>query len=616
MLRICLLGCLLLEANARSTVLNATRHLGIAGQPEWSIFEGRKPDGTNLVLSFDAPEVEGAQTLFIRQDDVKQDWTVTLNGKRLGMLFLMEAPLVHSLAVPAGLLKAQANRLEISGRAADEILIHEVWIEREPQFSPVQVSVRERGPCRITVVDEQGHLAALNVYGRTNLAVRPGVIYTPDGQVRVGLRPGRHTVYALRGPEFSVGEAVIEVPGTGEVSIEVKRQVDTAGWIAADTHMHTLALSKHGDASVPERVLTIAGEGLDLAIVTEHNLHADYAEAARELGLSDRFTSVPGNEVTTKKGHFNIFPVALAARPPDHTLENWPLLFEKIRATPDVRVAIINHPTDVHSGFVPFAATNLDQATGRNLRGDFDFEFDSMEVINSAAMNSDWMAPFRAWFALLNRGLKITAVASSDSHDVSRFIVGQGRTYIRGDDSNPGEIDVAQACENLKRGRAVASLGLFVNLSIRGAGPGDMVSVSGGELELVGRVAAPSWMKATKAVIYANGEVLIEVNAAASFTLRIPAPKHDTYYVIIAQGPGATNQFWSVARPYQPSSKVWEPLVIGATNPVWVDADGDGKFSSSRDYAKELMALPADEARAKLAEHSGSVAAHLAELRN
>jgi hypothetical protein len=48
-----------------------------------------------------------------------------------------------------------------------------------------------------------------------------------------------------------------------------------------------------------------------------------------------------------------------------------------------------------------------------------------MEVITSAAMQSDIMQLYRDWFALLNRGYRLTAIASSDTHDVARFILGQ-----------------------------------------------------------------------------------------------------------------------------------------------------------------------------------------------
>ena len=62
----------------------------------------------------------------------------------------------------------------------------------------------------------------------------------------------------------------------------------------------------------------------------------------------------------------------------------------------------------------------------------------AMEVVNSGAVISDGLALPRDWMGLLNRGLMLTPVGSSDSHDVARYIVGQGRTYVRCDDRRSG----------------------------------------------------------------------------------------------------------------------------------------------------------------------------------
>src|ERR1043165_5622981 len=53
--------------------------------------------------------------------------------------------------------------------------------------------------------------------------------------------------------------------------------------------------------------------------------------------------------------------------------------------------------------------------------------------------------------------------------------------------------------------------------------------------------------------------------------------------------PGWRSPHWAIPRPYQPTSRVWEPRVIGSTNPIWVDGDGDGKFTPARAYAKSLI---------------------------
>ncbi|HEX7859754.1 MAG TPA: CehA/McbA family metallohydrolase, partial [Verrucomicrobiae bacterium] len=431
-------------------------------------------------------------------------------------------------------------------------------------------------------------------------------------------------------PEYSMEkqEVVIEEKADGEnegaLQFELRREVGTTNWVAADTHIHTLSLSKHGDALLQERMVTLAGEGIEMAIATEHNLHASYAEAAREVGVEKFFTVVPGNEVTTKRGHFNVFPVSTGAPPADFNVVDWPQLIPAIRRSGGARggmeqpVVILNHPTDTHAGFTPFAKTNFNRLTGKNLAGKFENDFEAMEVINSGAMRTDWMEPFECWFTLLNRGLKVTGVAASDSHDVSRFIVGQGRTYIRGADTNAGALKVRELTENLREGRAVFGLGLFAQLSISDApdaldrpslttgvvaagasGPGDLHKGESRFFEVTASVDFPTWMNAegpTVLTLYENGaakvrfpfEMRKRAGRPLAFKARFPKLKGDAWYVVVAETPGVTNAYWSVARPYQPSGPEWHPQMIGATNPVYVDGDGNGFYTSPRKTAQVL----------------------------
>ncbi len=41
------------------------------------------------------------------------------------------------------------------------------------------------------------------------------------------------------------------------------------------------------------------------------------------MGVAERFTSVIGNEVTTKHGHFNAFPMQAGATVPNQQQEDW-----------------------------------------------------------------------------------------------------------------------------------------------------------------------------------------------------------------------------------------------------------------------------------------------------
>lgn len=597
----------------RRVVDASHHHLGLEGEREWRDLDGLTPEGRSLAIEFEAKANPGPATLFIRQRDVKLRWPVLLNGRKLGTLDLMEYPQVATLSVPAGLLRDGSNSLSIlSPEATDDIFVEEIVLDTRPaeearRDGVIRVRVADREihtplPCRVTVADAQGMLAALSVDPeRSNLAVRPGVIYTPDGHAEIGLPAGEYTVYATRGFEYGVAERKVTVRrgSQQELALEISHEVPTPQLVACDTHIHTFTYSRHGDATAEERVVTLAGEGIELAVASDHNQHADYSEAARRLGVADRFTYVRANEVTTSAGHFIAFPIADASAPPANArLTDWPALMQSMRGVPGVSVVVLNHPRDTHNNFIPFAPENFDVVTGENRRGPEPFTFDAIEVCNSGTLQSDDMQSFRDWFALLNHGYKITAVGSSDSHDVSRFIVGQGRTYIAMDDRQPGQLGIDEACRQLKAGRACVSMGLLVRITVDGRfEPGDLATGLGNEVAVSVQVLGPGWTQAERVELFANGikirEQLIPPNTGtiekARVEWRLPRPPHDVHLVAIAHGPPVTAPYWAIPYPYQPTQRSRQRAVLGATNPVWLDADADGKFTSARDYAKQIV---------------------------
>jgi hypothetical protein len=585
-----------------------SHHLGIVGEPEWQELEGKPPEGRSLEIKFDGHANAEAATLFIQQADVKLKWPILLNGRRIAWLELNESPLVAAIPVPAGALRDGENTLSIlSPEAADDIVVSGVRLDRRAPAealheATVRVQVTDKDgsaiPCRLTIVDAHGCLAPVHAIPGQSLAVRTGVIYTGDGRAEFGVSAGDYTIFATRGFEYGVDERKLSltVGGSADVALQISREVATPGLVACDTHIHTLALSGHGDATLEERALTLAGEGIELAIATEHNRFADYTETARRMKVADYFTCAIGNEVTTKAGHFIAFPAASTdAKLPDFKRTEWPALMDSIRAVPGIQVVVLNHPRDVHNGFIPFAPANFSAVTGDNLRGT-DFSFDAIEVANSGTLQSDFMRSFEDWFALLNHGCRVTAVGSSDSHDVSRFIVGQGRSYVACDDRNPGRIDINEACRSFRSGRAGISLGLLTQLTVDGKfGAGDVAHV-GDEIRVAVKVSGPSWVQADKLELFANGVKIrdqsIESRAAgekASVEWTLPKPRHDMYLVAIASGPGVAAPYWPIPSPYQPVDRIRRPRVVGATNPVWLDADGDGAFTSARSYAQSVV---------------------------
>lgn len=642
LLRLLVLSCLAhsVSFGAGLRVIDDKRyHLGTPGLPEWEEFASSTPHGNKLEITFAAPEITGEATLLIRQRNVKTTWNVTLNGQKIGALETLAQPLVRSLAVPTGVLKATDNRLLISRPPSpmlDDIVVGEIAIDPRPRqtvlgeaFVEVTVTDADSGealPCRLTFVDAENALAPLLPTSDQRVAARTGVIYTGDGKTRFGVAPGRYTLFASRGFEYSVATQALTVAAgeTKRFALKIRREVPTPGLIACDTHIHTLTHSKHGDATIDERMFTIAGEGIELAVATDHNVHVDYTEAAKRTGTSAQFRPIVGNEVSTKVGHFNAFPVRADGAVPDAQLTDWTELLHNIRSVTGARVVTLNHPRDVHQNFAPFGPANFDATTGA-FKTNATFDCNAIEVVTSAAMQSDIMRLYRDWFALLNRGFRIAGVAASDTHHVSEFILGQARTYVASRASKPAEIDLDEICESYLKGRLLVSMGLLVQMTIDGRfSVGDLATNLRDDVRVDLEVLGPSWVTADRVELFANGIKIREQAIAATEHVRkariswsIPRPRHDVHLVAIATGPSVTAPYWEISRPYQPTSKVFVPRVVGSTNPIWIDSDGDGKFTAARECATRLVQQAAGDAaklKSSLTNYDDAVALHAADL--
>lgn len=611
---------------------------------EWSSFpEVAKAD--HLEVRFAEKRNPTEYALRLRQQDVKQVWRALLNGKPLGQLVRDEMDQVIYFPVPAGLLVDGENVLKIETSAggpaaADDIRVGEIKLDTRPlqevlaesqlHIRVVDADSNQPLPARITIANADGSLQMTGAISNDKLAVRAGVIYSADGEAQIDLPAGTYTVYAGRGFEYSLAQVEVTLAKgqSAEHTLAIRREVPTPGYVACDTHIHTLTHSGHGDASISERMITLAGEGIELPIATDHNVHIDYEPHAAKLSVRKHFTPVIGNEVTTAVGHFNVFPIEPQARVPDHRAKDWPTIFDEIFASPGVKVAILNHGRDVHSGVRPFGPDRFNAASGDNLLG-WPMRFNAMEVINSGATQTDPLQLTRDWMTLLNRGHQVTPVGSSDSHDVSRYIVGQGRTYIRLGDSDSGKLDVDEATANFLQGRVLISYGLLAELTIDGKyQSGDLGAATGDKVKATVRVFGPHWTTATQVRLYANGALLREeeippAEGGSSRGLKwehvfeFERPKHDVFLTAVAIGPGIDGPYWQTAKPYQPTSPDWQSYVLGLSGAVWVDGDGDGRRSSARDYAISVIAESGGDPKkliAALAKYDSATAIQAAAL--
>lgn len=597
--------------DARVRVLESgTVPLGRPGEWEWEENRNRKGTLERFEHRFTAKANTQPAVLAIRQAGVKRSWGVHLNGKRLGSLATEDGKLELLFDLPPGSLAEGENHLVVEPpKELDDITLGPVRIIDAPRETwlrggEIHVRVTDAAtdaplPCRLTVTRSDGTLQPLLALPETEVAVRTGVVYTRAGEATLFLPEGEYRVQAGRGFEWGLVSGKVKVRSEKriELALSLPREVDTRGWIAVDSHIHTRALSGHGDATLRERVLTVAGEGIELAVATEHNHHGDYGPAAVSAGLADRFTAVGGNEVTTKHGHFNAFPIEPGSAVAPHGETDWAKLLPAVRSTPGVRVVTLNHPRDAHSGFVPLGEAEFEADSGIHRRED-DLRVDAIEVITSGAMQSDILLLYRDWFALLNRGHRLSAVGSSDSHDVNRFLLGQGRTYVAAPDENPSRLDLDAVWKSYGEGRLLVSLGLLAMIRVDDRfTPGDLATGLSDTVKVEATVLGPSWSRTDHVALYANGILLREsaledpgrAGEKARLSWEIPRPRHDVHLVVIATGPGSEDPAWPIPRPYQPSDPAFVPRVIGSTNPVWLDADGDGRFQSARDLARRLL---------------------------
>lgn len=569
-------------------------HLGIPGFPEWDDYSDRTAEGRDLTLTLAGLNTTNTSTLLIFQKDVKERWELKMNGHSIGNLFPIEQSQVTAFSIAPEWLDPIENIFTVHApKAVDDIEIGDLRWHPDPveialDSATVHVEVLEEAtlksiPCRITIVDERNALFPVHPMEAEKLTVRPGVLYSGNGKVTFGLSEGNYQLFASRGFEYSVARYSLKVTKGlyQNISLTIKREVDTEGWIASDTHIHTRTFSGHGDAMINESMLSIAGEGIELAVATDHNHHTDFAESAQSMAVDKEFTSVIGNEVTTKVGHFNAFPVLPDSPLPDHNLTHWGELMSSMRKTPGVRVIVLNHPRNIHSQFSPMASKLFDQDTGIHKFASA-LTFDAMELVTSAALQTDLLKVYRDWFALLNRGHRLVGVGSSDTHDISRYILGQGRSYLRVEDSDPSQISIEEACNALLDGRVLISMGLWVNMQVMDTFEvGDTVDQLPELIPVDIQVQGPSWVAADEVCLYLNGKVIRRQSIAPHKTpiekvrirWNIPKPTKNSYLVAIAQGPGVTEPFWVIPRPYQHKSIHYTPRVIGSTNPIWLSVD-------------------------------------------
>ncbi len=167
-------------------------------------------------------------------------------------------------------------------------------------------------PGKVTVFTEDGSSVLDPILGDGFIGGDPAaVVFAGHGTGDTHLPPGAYVAYATRGPEYELGRAVfdVEVSRPVEIELQVVHSVDTAGWVSADMHVHAQPSFDSG-VSLPDRVITMAAEGVEFLVSSDHDQIVDYAPVIEDLGLEQWVQSAIGLEVTPMEaGHYLGFPL-------------------------------------------------------------------------------------------------------------------------------------------------------------------------------------------------------------------------------------------------------------------------------------------------------------------
>ncbi|MBM4395918.1 MAG: PHP domain-containing protein [Deltaproteobacteria bacterium] len=202
--------------------------------------------------------------------------------------------------------------------------------------------------------------------------------FTMNGHGAVGVPPGEYDVVASRGIEFGVAGAHVEVrPGANApVHLVLAREVDTAGWVSADLHVHSGASV---DSGLPQslRVKAAVAEGLEFFAATDHDYVSWFLAHVLRLGVEQFLKVMPGVETSPLEyGHFNGFPMAYDdTKWPNRDAPPWPgrrlgdvwqEMRERSSAPADTFVVEVNHPRDGMMGYfgqIGMAGYSLERKT-------------------------------------------------------------------------------------------------------------------------------------------------------------------------------------------------------------------------------------------------------------
>lgn len=510
----------------------------------------------------------------------------------------------YEIFVPAGAYQAQAFVGQHAPSTREAVELDEggdaMWDTSIPEGAVIAVTVRNPGgelePARVMAIVPEDDADTVAPYApdaahvgsegdwrwqsEGNGGKISGVGLAIEGTTEIPVPAGRYRVVASRGFEYEIDETELTVVAgeRAEVELTIEKVVDTTGWVSSDFHIHALR-SPDSDTDYPTRAAQALTENLDIPMITEHVQIGSVQLEANAMGFGDEVVSPESQEVTTfAYGHFNAFP--LEDRPGEYNrgavfpYDKTPAeLFQAIRdQSPADEIIQVNHPRGGGFGSY-FSWAEYDNTTGLASHPQWDLNWDAIEVFNGRCGGGSQAETFRDWVSFTNLGQRKILASGGDSHRENDPI-GLPRNWIQVD--KQAVADDPQALVAAVRARRVSvSCGPFVTMTaVSGEGLGELMPVAeDGTAAFQVQVQAPSWIDLVEVRLLRNGDPV----DAADITLEdggvrfegtlSDTPEADAWYSVEVLGQGSILPVHKNGPPY------------AATNPIEVDADGDGEWT-------------------------------------
>lgn len=430
--------------------------------------------------------------------------------------------------------------------------------------------------------------------------------------------PSDYEVVVSRGPEYSIHRERVRLASGATTTVNAKlvKVLDTSGFVATDYHVHMIS-SFDTSVTRDDRIRTMAAEGVEYFVASDHDFITDLRPDIERLGLGAHLKAVVSSEITTfNLGHFNAWP--LERDPASHTggsidwgragvaagkdfpaLGSFDLspgeLFtttrDRMQPGNDGGIIQVNHFNSGTLGY--FAVAGIDsfldpprsftppQSIRQNPALDnlYDDNFDALEVwieANRAQTSLLQEANLGDWFNLLNNGRIKAATADSDTHSTAIVQAGGPRNFVASSSDDPAELDDAELAASVRQGRSVGSNAPFLRVTLAGDG-GATAGLGVGEAKLVRatardvtlrlKVQSPSWAEFDTIEVFAN-------------TVPFPMPDENLHGVQVPRYVAEPTLVLTAGADFEIENVTVDPSVPGASRleadldiPLFVEED-------------------------------------------